>query len=136
MPNNSRKELSICIDDVEANSGREGLNYVLMSGGDDGNWVHVLEVPPGYTSEAHYHDYAQFQVVIKGTVDMAGHVLTPGSLHYTDAGTPYGPFTAGPEGLTMMVIRPGAEKKGRRIPTRTVIDKVKAAQQAQDPESA
>jgi hypothetical protein len=66
---------------------------------------------------------------------MAGEVLTPGSVHYTDAKTPYGPFKAGPEGLTMMVIRPGAPKKGPRTPVRTVIDKVKDAQQRQTPEA-
>jgi hypothetical protein len=36
----------------------------------------------------------------------------------------------------MMIIRPGAEQKGARTPVRTVIDKVKAAQQAQAPETA
>jgi len=67
---------------------------------------------------------------------MAGEVLTPGSVHFTDAKTPYGPFQAGPEGLTMMIIRPGAEKKGARTPVRTVIDKIKAAQRAQAPGTA
>ena len=50
---------------------------------------------------------------------MAGEILTPGSVHYTDAKTPYGPFKAGPEGLTLMVIRPSAPKKGPRTPVRT-----------------
>jgi hypothetical protein len=123
-----RREISVRMDDVEGKMGREGLTYVMMGQHDEGHWVHVLEVPAGYYSEAHFHDYDQFQVVIKGSVDMAGEVLTPGSVHYTDAHTPYGPFTAGPDGLTMMIIRPGAEKKGARTPVRTVIDKVKIAQ--------
>jgi hypothetical protein len=123
-----RREISVRMEDVEGGQGREGLTYVLMGKHDEGHWVHVLEVPAGYTSEAHFHDYDQFQVVIKGSVDMAGEVLTPGSVHYTDAKTPYGPFTAGPDGLTMMIIRPGADKKGARTPVRTVIDKVKQAQ--------
>jgi hypothetical protein len=123
-----RREISVRMEDVEGGQGREGLTYVLMGKNDEGHWVHVLEVPAGYTSEAHFHDYDQFQVVIKGSVDMAGEVLTPGSVHYTDAKTPYGPFTAGPDGLTMMIIRPGADQKGARTPVRTVIDKVKLAQ--------
>jgi hypothetical protein len=126
-----RREISVRMDDVTPTQGREGLTYVLMGKQDEGHWVHVLEVPPGYYSEAHFHDYDQFQVVIAGSVDMAGEVLTPGSVHYTDARTPYGPFRAGPEGLTMMIIRPGAERKGARTPVRTVIDQVKAAQQTQ-----
>jgi hypothetical protein len=57
-------------------------------------------------------------------------------VHYTDAKTPYGPFTAGPDGLTLMVIRPGADSKGRRTPVRTVIERVRAAQQQEDPQHA
>jgi hypothetical protein len=131
-----RREISVRMEDVTGTQGREGLTYVLLGQHDEGHWVHVLKVPPGYSSEAHFHDYDQFQVVIEGSVDMAGEILTPGSVHYTDARTPYGPFRAGPEGLTMMIIRPGAEKKGARTPVRTVIDKVKAAQLAQAPEVA
>lgn len=126
-----RREISVRMQDVEPTRGREGLTYVLMGLKGEGHWVHVLDVPAGYRSEAHFHDYDQFQVVIAGTVDMAGELLTPGSVHFTDARTPYGPFTAGPEGLTMMIIRPGADQKGARTPVRTVIDKVKEAQRRQ-----
>jgi hypothetical protein len=126
-----RREISVRMEDVKPSQGREGLTYVLMGKQNEGHWVHVLRVPPGYYSEAHFHDYDQFQVVIEGSVDMAGEILTPGSVHYTDARTPYGPFRAGPDGLTMMIIRPGAPQKGTRTPVRTVIDKVKAAQQSQ-----
>jgi hypothetical protein len=126
-----RREISVRMEDVKPSQGREGLTYVLLGKQNEGHWVHVLRVPPGYYSEAHFHDYDQFQVVIEGSVDMAGEILTPGSVHYTDARTPYGPFRAGPDGLTMMIIRPGAPQKGARTPVRTVIDKVKAAQQSQ-----
>ncbi len=130
-----RREISVRMEDVTSKRGREGMTYVLLGENDEGHWVHVLEAPPGYESEAHFHDYDQFQVVIKGSIDMAGEVLTPGSVHYTDAKTPYGPFKAGPEGFTMMVIRPGAPKKGPRTPVRTVIDKVKDAQKRQSQEA-
>jgi hypothetical protein len=125
-----RREISVRLQDVTPSEGKEGRTYVLMGQQDEGHWVHVLKVPPGYTSEAHFHDYDQFQVVIEGSVDMAGEILIPGSVHYTDAKTPYGPFRAGPDGLTMMIIRPGADRKGARTPVRTVIDRVKAAQRA------
>ena len=94
-----RREISVRMEDVTSKRGREGMTYVLLGENDEGHWVHVLEAPPGYESEAHFHDYDQFQVVIKGSIDMAGEVLTPGSVHYTDAKTPYGPFKAGPGGL-------------------------------------
>lgn len=122
-----RREISVRMRDVEPRQGR-GLTYVLMGEHDEGHWVHVLECAPGYTSEAHFHDHDQFQVVVAGSMDMAGEILGPGSVHYTDARTPYGPFTAGPDGLTLMVIRPGAHDKGRRTPVRTVIERVRAAQ--------
>jgi hypothetical protein len=35
----------------------------------------------------------------------------------------------------MMIIRPGAPEKGRRTPVRTVIDKVREAQQRQAPQA-
>jgi hypothetical protein len=123
-----RREISARMEDVEPKQGR-GATYVLMGEHDEGHWVHVLKVQAGYTSEAHFHDHDQFQVVVAGSVDMAGEILGPGSVHYTDAMTPYGPFTAGPDGLTLMVIRPGADSKGKRTPVRTVIEKVRAAQQ-------
>jgi uncharacterized RmlC-like cupin family protein len=123
-----RREITARMADVEPKQGR-GATYVLMGEHDEGHWVHVLKVPAGYTSEAHFHDHDQFQVVVAGSVDMAGEILGPGDVHYTDAGTPYGPFTAGPDGLTLMVIRPGADGKGTRTPVRTVIDRVRAAQQ-------
>jgi hypothetical protein len=125
-----RREISARMQDVEPTKGREGHTYVLMGEHDEGHWVHVLKVPPGYTSEPHFHDFDQFQVVIEGSVDMAGEILTPGSVHYTDARRPYGPFTAGPDGLTMMIIRPGAPHKGARTPVRQVIEKIREAQQA------
>jgi hypothetical protein len=122
-----RREISVRMEDVEPQQGR-GVTYVLMGEHDEGHWVHVLRCPPGYTSEAHFHDHDQFQVVVAGSVDMAGEILGPGSVHYTDARTPYGPFTAGPDGLTLMVIRPGADSKGTRTPVRKIIERVRAAQ--------
>jgi hypothetical protein len=128
-----RREISIRPEDVEPDSGTRGVTRVLMGRNGEGQWVHLLTVPAGYTSEAHFHEADQFQVVVAGSMDMAGEVLTPGSVHYTDARTPYGPFTAGPDGLTLMVIRPGADRKGTRTPVRTVIDWVKEAQRSQAP---
>ena len=53
-----------------------------------------MKMPPGATSDAHYHPVDQFQVVIEGSAVMAGEeLMTPGTVHYTDKNTPYGPFT-------------------------------------------
>ena len=94
--------------------------------------INVRVLQPGQSSSLYHRENAQEAfLVISGSAVMAGHEeMLPGTVHYTDAGTPYGPFTAGPDGLVLMVIRPKANGKGKRIPTRTVIDKVKAAQVA------
>src|SRR5262245_12298790 len=128
------REITARMQDVEPRASKQregGYTWNLIGEHGEGMWVHVMKMPPGETSEAHYHEVDQFQVVIEGSAVMAGHEeMLPGTVHYTDAGTPYGPFTAGPNGLVLMVIRPKADGKGKRIPTRTVIDKVKAAQVA------
>ena len=128
------REITARLEDVEPKVSKHregGLTWNLIGEHGEGMWVHVMKMPPGETSEAHYHEVDQFQIVISGSAVMAGHEeMLPGTVHYTDAGTPYGPFTAGPDGLVLMVIRPKADGKGKRIPTRTVIDKVKAAQVA------
>lgn len=127
------REITARIQDVEPKRSKRregGLTYNLIGEHGEGMWVHVMKMPPGETSEAHYHEVDQYQIVIEGSAVMAGHEeMLPGTVHYTDANTPYGPFTAGPDGLTLMVIRPVAEGKGKRIPTRTVIDKVRAVQE-------
>ena len=128
------REITARIQDVEPKPSKQregGKTYNLIGEHDEGMWVHVMVMPRGATSEAHYHEVDQYQIVIEGSAVMAGHEeMLPGTVHYTDANTPYGPFTAGADGLTLIVIRPTADGKGKRIPTRTVIDKVKAAQVA------
>lgn len=53
----------------------------------------------------HFHPVDQFQLVVQGSGQLGGHELRPGSLHYADAFTPYGPITPGPEGIGFFTIR-------------------------------
>jgi hypothetical protein len=125
----SKREISVGPDDVAPTTTREGgLRYVLIGNQQEGQWVHLLRLPPGYYAEAHYHDCDQFQIVIEGSVEMAGEVLGPGSVHYTDAHTPYGPFRAGAQGLSLMVIRPGVTEPALYVGMPTVIERIKASQ--------
>lgn len=56
-------------------------------------------VPP------HYHEVDQYQVVVGGSGTLGKHGLPMGAVHYTDRYTPYGPITAGDDGLQFFTLR-------------------------------
>ena len=54
----------------------------------------------------HYHEVDQFQIVVAGTGKLGGHVAAAGTVHYSDAYTPYGPITTTErEGLSHFTLR-------------------------------
>jgi hypothetical protein len=59
----------------------------------------------GATFTPHYHPVNQFQVVLDGGGRIGKQPLAPGSFHYADANTPYGPIVTGPDGLEFMTVR-------------------------------
>lgn len=69
--------------------------------------VHLAKEPPGADNPPHFHTERQFQIVLEGKVKFSHpeHVLTPISVHYTDANTPYGPFQEA-DGMLLAVLRP------------------------------
>ena len=54
----------------------------------------VFIVPQGQRTEAHFHDVAQFQVILEGKSTFVNHALEGIAVHYTDPNTPYGYFVA------------------------------------------
>ena len=64
----------------------------------------------GFQVAAHFHDVDQFQVMLEGTMSLSNHTLEPIGVHYTDADTPYGPFSGGPKDM-MAVLRPSRAGK-------------------------
>ncbi len=73
---------------------RKGGSYVRRfadgkGGGPDGI---TLQLPEGFSSEAHFHTECQFQVALEGTVEFPRHPIEGIGVHYTDANTAYGPF--------------------------------------------
>jgi hypothetical protein len=72
--------------------------------------------PAGFTSKAHFHRVDGFQVVIEGETRFPDHVARRGSVHYTDAFTPYGPFTSQQEGMRMFVLRARHDIGAQRMP--------------------
>lgn len=60
---------------------------------------------PYFVLPPHFHPVDQFQVVVSGGGRIGKHPLHPGSLHYADADTPYGPIVAGPDGIAFFTLR-------------------------------
>ncbi len=56
--------------------------------------------------EPHYHDVDQYQVVVRGEGRIGRHPLRPGTIHYVDHHTTYGPIVAGPQGVAYLTLRP------------------------------
>ena len=65
----------------------------------------MVKCPVGFVNPPHFHPVPQFQVALEGTMSFPGHSLNGIAVHYSDANTPYGPFTVGPE-LLFSVLRP------------------------------
>lgn len=61
--------------------------------------------PPHYVTPAHFHDVNQFQLFIQGTARIGTHPVVPGTVHYAEAGTPYGPIVPDDDGLSYFTLR-------------------------------
>ena len=68
--------------------------------------------PPGDVIDPHFHEIAQYQVVVEGKGSIGQHALHPVTVHYTDAYTPYGPIVTSDEGLAFFTIRPRTDNGG------------------------
>jgi len=95
--------------DVSAPNGNHYLisDYVgsvsQRSSGPQGFMVE-FQTPHGVIPP-HFHLVDQFQVVVGGSGKLGKHALAPVSVHYADAFTPYGPISAGPDGLSFFTLR-------------------------------
>jgi hypothetical protein len=62
-------------------------------------------VDPNSRIKPHFHGVDQFQLVVRGSGSLGKNAVRTGSFHYADAWQPYGPLTAGDEGLAYLTIR-------------------------------
>src|SRR6266404_5097233 len=60
-------------------------------------------VPP------HFHIVDQFQIIVGGHGTVGKHPVDPGTIHYTDGYTPYGPISTG---VSYFVLRAQADVAG------------------------
>jgi hypothetical protein len=56
-----------------------------------------------------------FQVIVSGDGTLGTHAVRPCSVHFARAHTPYGPITAGPNGLSWLTIRARRDAEGAQF---------------------
>jgi hypothetical protein len=66
----------------------------------------LVNGPPAYVIPPHFHEIDQYQIFVGGSATLGKHKVLPGSVHYADAYTPYGPITATNEGFNYLTLRP------------------------------
>jgi hypothetical protein len=66
----------------------------------------LVNGPPAYVIPPHFHEIDQYQIFVGGSATLGRHAVAPGSVHYADAYTPYGPITATGEGFNYLTLRP------------------------------
>lgn len=66
----------------------------------------LVNGPPAYVIPAHFHEIDQYQIFVGGSATLGKHAVAPGSVHYADAYTPYGPIVATEDGFNYLTLRP------------------------------
>ena len=93
--------------DAAAEAGRQGAARRLLAQGDAGFYTQVVKLPPGFAAPAHSHDHAEVFMVLEGSCEFDGQPMARFDLTVVEANQPYG-FTAGPDGLSFLIVRQGA----------------------------
>jgi quercetin dioxygenase-like cupin family protein len=93
--------------EAAAAAGREGARRRFLAQGDAGFYTQVVRMPPGFEAPVHSHDHAEVFMVLEGSCTFDGQPMGRHDLTVVAANEPYG-FTAGPEGLSFLVVRNGA----------------------------
>jgi hypothetical protein len=84
-----------------------GTNHFDETQDESGPQAYLVEVEPGTDPiiRPHFHPRRQFQVVVRGSGSVGKHSVGPGSVHYTDPNSPYGPIVSNSEGLAYFTLR-------------------------------
>lgn len=65
----------------------------------------LVEQPPHWNLQTHFHQRHQFQVVVRGSGTLGRHPVAPFAIHYASAYSGYGPLLAGADGLSYLTLR-------------------------------
>jgi hypothetical protein len=81
---------------------------MYLRGTDGGPEAIRAQISEGSTVEPHFHQAAQFQLLLEGTMTFPAFRLDAPAVHYTEHNVPYGPFTVS-NGHDMLVLhtKPG-----------------------------
>ena len=75
-----------------------------------GPWIHINSVKPNFGGgEPHSHDVDEVIYIVEGSLTIGDRTCGPGTVIAIEKDTEYD-FTAGPEGLRFLNIRPGLAK--------------------------
>lgn len=76
----------------------------------------LIEQDPGVSGGAHFHQASEFQVVVSGSGLFGKDEVKDVCVHYAGAYTPYGPLSAGPNGLAYMTLRDTYDSGAKMMP--------------------
>ena len=93
--------------EAAAAAGRQGAARRLLAQGEGGFYTQVVRMPPGFAAPVHSHDHSEVFMVLEGNCTFDGEPMDRFDLTVVEAEQPYG-FTAGPDGLSFLVVRRGA----------------------------
>jgi len=76
----------------------------------------LVRAGAGHIIPGHFHAVDQFQIFVQGSARLGRFDLHPGSIHYTDAYTTYGPIIATDEGYEYFTLRPVSTTSYHQMP--------------------
>jgi len=76
----------------------------------------LVRAGAGHVIPGHFHAVDQFQIFVEGSAKLGRFDLRPGSVHYTDAYTTYGPIIATEEGYGYFTLRPISTTSYHQMP--------------------
>jgi hypothetical protein len=105
----------------QASESGRGYQYrICMDGGGDGPEAMQVRLP-GLDVPPHFHHAAQFQLLLKGSMQFSDRQMEALSVHYTDHDVPYGPFKPDSE-HSMLILHaksagyaPMSDKEARKM---------------------
>ena len=68
--------------------------------------AYLIEQSPDSVGPSHFHQNAEFQIIVAGDGLFGRRPVKPYMVHYAGQQTGYGPLTAGPNGLSYLTLRP------------------------------
>jgi hypothetical protein len=105
----------------QAQEGSRGYQYrICLDGGADGPEAMQVRLP-GLDVPPHFHHAAQFQLLLKGSMQFSDRLMEALTVHYTDHDVPYGPFKPDSE-HSMLILHakpagyaPMSDKEARKM---------------------